>query len=199
MSKKAPSNQVPNGPVDPVTAGVTKEIEKFQQAMSPSQLFSPPSPDVPKQDGVIAWNALATLADIFTSQRDLWREYLLNLAEKEGATTQQGGQAMDVEGTAIIRERRKSKLPDEAAVKELLAKNSIPMMECFDVVPTLVFNPSKLDFLIQSNKISADQVEAAKKVTWALKVKPSELLDSLLERLRAMFNVAPRRSKLPRE
>jgi len=183
----------PAGKLGTVTSGVATEIERFQTAMAMSILFAPPSADVPKEQGVVAWNALATMGEIFAAQLALWREYLLALAEKEGVTTDMGGQSLDVEGTRVVRERRKMKLPDEQGVKELLARNSLPISECFDEVKTLVLNPSKLDYLIQAGRISADQVEAMKKVTWALKVKPSETLDESLERLRMAFNVAPRK------
>lgn len=193
VTEQSVTDSVSSEKTDAVTAEAAQEIKVLESAMALSLLFSTPSPSVPKEQGVAAWNALATMKDIFEAQVSLWREYLMTLAEKEGVQTDYGGYVMEVDGTRITRERRKAKLPEESAVKELLARNSIPISECFDEVKTLVLNPSKLDYLVQSGRISADQVDQLKKITWALKVKPSAILDSLLERLRAKFNVAPRK------
>jgi hypothetical protein len=104
------------------------------------------------------------------------REPLMAVAEASGVVTDTGNKEHDVDGSRVVVEHRKSKLPDSTAVTKLLQEKGIPLMEAFDEVKSLQLNPSKLDFLVQTGKLTAEQLTALCGETLALRVYPSKFL-----------------------
>lgn len=104
------------------------------------------------------------------------RDPLMSVAESTGSSTENGHKELDVDGSRVVCEHRKSKLPSDEGVRQLLKEANIPLLEAFDEVKTLQLNASKLDFLVQTGKLTKEQLEKHIGETQALQVYPSKFL-----------------------
>ncbi len=109
------------------------------------------------------------------------RERLLADAEQVGKPNEKGGFKISHEGCAVTKEARTSKSPNDGELRALLTEASIGAEQVFDKVMVEQFNPSKLEQLVSLGKLDAEAVKALYKVTYALKVSPSESIELLLE------------------
>lgn len=127
------------------------------------------------------WRLLGAVEDEVGGVRGKLREQLLAYVASEGREDERGSATVVVEGTTVKREARRASEPDAKGVKELLARRDIPVSRAFDEVKVLQLNATKLQHLIDTGKVTAEEVEALRRVTYALKVKES---DQLLEQVR---------------
>jgi len=130
---------------------------------------------------VEAWAVLAALADQLEAQRKMMREVLLERAKEHGESTEKGGNRWKIGESEVLRECRKSSLPDEETVRNLLTARGMSFNEAFSAVTKVVLDASKVEALVSLGKLPADKIEAARKVTWALRVKPAEPMVTMLE------------------
>jgi len=104
------------------------------------------------------------------------REPLMAVSEAKGEKSDTGNMELDVDGSRVVVEHRKSKLPSAEGVTKLLLESKIPILEAFDEVKSLQLNASKLDFLVATGKLTKEQLEALCGETLALRVYPSKFL-----------------------
>jgi hypothetical protein len=78
-----------------------------------------------------------------------------------------------VDGFKLTAECRRSSAPDAEGLKELLSKKGLKVGEAFDEVKTLVVNPTKVAFLVETGKLKAKDVEALHGTSFALRVTES--------------------------
>lgn len=101
---------------------------------------------------------------------------LKSVAEATGSSTEGGHKELDVDGSRVVVEHRKSKLPSDEGVRKLLKEANLPLTDAFDEVKTLQLNASKLDYLVQTGKLKKEQLDEYIGETLALKVVPSKFL-----------------------
>lgn len=143
--------------------------------------------------GDLAGLSLADIVQAFVTLKDALeglpkerlgelRAYLLKHAESFGEDNGKGGQRLSVEGSTVTREKRTAKTLDTDTVLNLAADHGLQPTDVCDEVTTksLVVNPSKLDFLVQTGKLDKAAVEGLYTVSWALKVVGSEELTGAL-------------------
>lgn len=92
--------------------------------------------------------------------------------QDEGSTTKK----LQVDGSTITVEHRKSKTPDPEGLKALLASKQVAVSEAFDEVKSLQLNPSKVEYLVQIGKLTRDEVAALCAESTALRIYPSKQL-----------------------
>jgi len=109
------------------------------------------------------------------------REALLKKTEMFGVPTEKGGKLLRVGGTKVYREKRKAALPDEAKLRDMIESANLKVLDVFTKVSKVVLDASKLSAAINLGKLSEEEVEAAKKVVWALRVKESTGMGEMLE------------------
>lgn len=119
---------------------------------------------------------LKKVGDAVKTRLDEIREPLMAVTEKNGEKSETGNMEFDVDGSRVVVEHRKSKLPSAEGVTKLLLENKIAISEAFDEVKTLQLNASKLDFLVATGKLTKEQLEALCGETLALRVYPSKFL-----------------------
>lgn len=170
-----------------VLKSVQDQALRVKEAFQAGPLFQDNPAEVDLPIGVAAWSILDRLEELIKQRKLQYRAHFLAKAEAEGKPTfdkktreDKGGQYLVVDGSEVIREKRESKLPEENAVKLLLAVKSIPIMEVFDEVKTVELNATKLKFMVDTGRLSKKEVNDLKKVDWALKVKPSDVIDECL-------------------
>jgi hypothetical protein len=146
-----------------------------------SSLMTAALESMPTEDLVEVWTLLDFVYWAIDKRRKAMREHLLRRAEKYGRATDKGGQRLRVGGAKIVRQRRVGTLPEEAAVRKLLDEANIDRSRGFSTTTKVVVDVSKLEGLVNLGLLEEDAIEAAKKVSWALKVQPDLSLSSLLE------------------
>jgi hypothetical protein len=132
------------------------------------------------------WKTLDVAEKVLTSKEGRkanLRQSLLDDAESQGTPTEKGGQMIEDKesGFKVIRERREGKLPEIKPLIALLKKKEIPVVKAFDEVKELVPSPSKIEYLVQTGVLTQEEVDACKKVTFALRVDAPEAFDLLTE------------------
>lgn len=146
-------------------------------------------------EAVYAFHAVDQLGKALEVRREQLREFLLNQAKASGEATEGGGQSLEVHGSTVLRERRQNQSPDAEMLKAVLQADGIEVEACFDEVKSLQFNPSKLKFMIDTGKIDPAKVEPLKKVSWAIRVTPSDELKKLMKHAAS----PPKAERLPKK
>lgn len=139
-----------------------------------------PVKEMPITHVVQAWAVLDFLEKRVKDRKAELRLRLLDEAEDNGKPTDKGGQRLFIDGSTVLREKRVSKTPAEDVVDRLLEEGSLEREAAYDERTVEVLNPSKLRLLVESGAMDEDELEEAKKISWALKVFPSTELQEVL-------------------
>lgn len=136
------------------------------------------------QQAATAWAMIDLLEKVIEDRKKDLREALLARVEKAGRTKENGSFEAEMGGVTIIKEKRQAKLPDEDTLRECLKEANLEYEDAFSAQMKWVMDPSKVDFLIQGGKISAEKIESSKTVTYALKVKPDKTTKAQLDKIK---------------
>ena len=158
-------------------------VKKYVQELLTSRLMTADPSDVDVVALTEAWVMLKHTKEAIEERLKGLREVLLDRAAEFGRTTEKGGQLLKVDGSTVLRERRKAPLPSEKDVRKLLEEYNLDSGAAFSKRTTVVLDASKLTSLIDLGKLPEDKVDALKKVTWALRVKESVELGETLDAL----------------
>lgn len=105
----------------------------------------------------------------------------LPIIAKNGKPT--GTRKLTVNGSDVQARKTVSKEPDAAKMYTLLESKGLDVLKAYDSCKNYVYNPSKVDKLIENGFLTADEVEDLKKTTHTLIVEGSyELMNWLEER-----------------
>ena len=150
-------------------------------SMAKSKLFTEDVTALSLNDMVQSHILLKALASAIEARLTEFKGPLKGFVELKGAKNDKGTQTLLVEGSSVSIEHKRASLPDDSKLRELLALKEISITDGFDEVKTLNVNPSKVDFLIQTGKLKADEVDAiVPHLTPALKIKASPDLQEKL-------------------
>jgi hypothetical protein len=119
--------------------------------------------------------------DMAEKRKKMFRDHLLEQAEAHGEEGDAGHNKLMINGTLVIRERREAKTPDTDGIQRLLESRKMPITSVFDERTVLELNVSKVEHLVKLGKLPKEEVDALKKITYALKVKPAPMLQQMLE------------------
>lgn len=128
-----------------------------------------------------AWLMLKYAKEEIGKRVEELRQELLKRAEKFGYETDKGGHALKIGDVKVIQEKRIDKLPNVKLMKELCVEYNLKHEQIFSKTMTVVLDASKIQNLVDLGKLPAPKVEAAKKVTVALRVNNTEALDAIYE------------------
>ncbi len=102
--------------------------------------------------------------------------------------TQTNSKKLVVAGTSAVDEIREAKEPDQTGMIDLLATKGLLLNKAYDLVPTPVYNPSKVEQLVERGFLKMSEVDALKKSTRVLTVKGSkDLIGWVDQRVRRSF------------
>ena len=142
--------------------------------------YAKPTQDLTLVEQVEAYAAIHFIEEVPKGRREAIRESLLVAADK-GEATEKGGYRLPVGNHTVIKEKRVASAPDEKALMALLESKKLDVTKAFDKVSVFVPNPSKVTLLVENGQLTEAEAKTLYKVTWALVVKPSGELESLLE------------------
>jgi len=158
----------------------TPSIAAIVHVLTHRDEYAKPATDLTLAEQVEAYAAIHFVEEVSKGRREAIRETLLVEAEK-GEVTEKGGYRLPVGNHTVIKEKRVASAPDEKALMALLESKKLDVTNAFDKVSVLVPNPSKVALLVENGQLTEAEGKALYKVTWALVVKPSGDLESLLE------------------
>lgn len=92
-----------------------------------------------------------------------------------------GSWKLYVEGSKVYNQKRVGKEPDYQKMVDLLAAKKIDVEKAYDKVVTYVYNPSKVNALIEAGYLKRAEVDAFLKIVHALVVEPSPELTELMK------------------
>ncbi len=117
-----------------------------------------------------AWQMLDLLREAVEERLKALRAVLLSAAERDGNPTEKGGATLALNGARLERVKRTASEPDQKEMLSLLAQRKLEITDAYDEIKSLVFNASKATYLIDTGKLSAEEVNARKNVSFALRV-----------------------------
>jgi hypothetical protein len=161
--------------MNPKTA-VNREVQPFGQGA----MMQVDPRAVPLADVVVSYAAINHLEKVIGKRKEVLKPHLISQAETHGTPTEKGHRVLEVGQEKVIRERKLSSEPDEDKLKALLETKGISILEAFDEVKAVVLNASKLQYLVQIGKLKAEEVEALRDESFALKVEAGPELKELL-------------------
>ena len=133
------------------------------------------------EEAVAAYAFMQALEKKIEKRKAVLRDRVMQEAESQGRRTEKGGQLLMVENTKVVREKRMTKTPPEAGLREILAREGLDMKSVFSERTTYVLDPSKLQMLLDRGKLEAQEIEELKKVSYALKVEASSELTAMID------------------
>ncbi len=160
-----------------------QEILRIQKAFTAGPLFRDAPGAATPGIQVATWSVLDEMGKLIEERKAAYRDQLLITAEQEGSKTDKGGYKIWIDSSEVVRENRQDKLPNEDLLKQELILAKIDIKECFDEVKTLKLNPSKLNYLIETGKLSQARIDEMRKKSVAMKVNKSEVLKESLNRM----------------
>ena len=157
------------------------KVEQYIEALMTGEIMTCDANTAHIEGVVQDWVILKYAMDRIDARLKVIRKVLLDRAAQFGQSTEKGGNKLQVDGTLVLRERRTAALPDEKKVRAMLEEAGLKPTEAFSKVTKVVLDASKVEGLVSLGKLDEDEVEKAKKVTWALRVKESFDLADILE------------------
>ena len=148
------------------------------------RVFQEPPEGFTDAEATSAWATLDLLEKAVKERKETLRLSLLQRAQEHGTKGESGSFTAEFDGIKVIKEFRQNKLPDAAVVEEALKEAGLEYEDGFSAEMKWTLDPSKVEFLVKGGKINAEKVEASKRVTYALKVKPDKEMKSQLEAAR---------------
>jgi hypothetical protein len=148
------------------------------------KVFTDPIDTFTDEQAATAWAMIDLLEKVVEERKKNLRESLLARAEKAGKKKENGSFEAAMGGVTVINERRQAKLPDEEVVKACLKEAGLEYEDAFTAQMVWTMDPSKVEFLVQGGKLPAEKIEASKKVTSALKVKPDKAIKAQLDNVK---------------
>ena len=130
---------------------------------------------------------ITALAEASEARLSALKASLMIYTGAKGALTGDNGtRALEIEGSKVTVEHRTGKMPDLDGMIALLATKGIAVGEATDVVSTLVLNPSKVEFLVQTGKVTQAEVDSLRPRVPALRIYASKALKALCAPFKAL-------------
>jgi hypothetical protein len=137
-----------------------------------ARAFQQPTEDFTDEETATAWAAIDLLEKAAKARKEALRLSLLQRVETNGVENDKGSFEAEFQGIKVIKEKRQTKLPTAEVVEACLKEAGLEYEDGFRGEMVWTLDPSKVEFLVKGGKINAEKVEASKRVTYALKVKP---------------------------
>jgi hypothetical protein len=167
------------------------DLVRFDDEVRPfvrGDILHTPVARLPVEAAVKAFAIIKHIGEILEKRRKELRAHLLeekSILKHAEAVGKGGSTKTMVEGNKVNRKRTEKKLANVKALKELLKKKSIPESEVFDTVTKTVtetvVNPSKLEALVETGRLSKEDVQGCHTIQWTFTVNPSAEVKDLLE------------------
>ena len=152
-----------------------------------ARAFQEPTESFTDEETATAWAAIDLLEKAAKARKEALKASLLQRVEANGVENDKGSFEAEFQGIKVIKEKRQNKLPDKEVVEACLKEAGLEYEDGFRGEMVWTLDPSKVEFLVKGGKIDAEKVEASKRVTYALKVKPDSDMKAKLAAAKSML------------
>ena len=167
------------------------DLTKFNAEVRPlvrGDILHAPVDGLPVEAAVEAFAIVKHVGKKLEERQKELRAHLIDNKEvlKTAVPVGEGGSTKTmVSGNNVTRKRTEKKLANVKKLREILQAKSIPESEVFttttETITTTVVDPSKLDALVQTGRLTEDDMKACHVIQWALTVQASAKVKDLLE------------------
>ncbi len=158
-------------------------VQSYVAPLTTSALMHSDVESLSTGEALELWLMLVMIEKMVEERKKQLHPRLMSEAASHGKKdTTNGSFRMDLAGgSTITKERREGKQIDIDKMAALLASKEIPIEEGCDEQLSWVVSLSKVQHLIHNGKLTQQEVDDLKSVSWALKVSGSKNLKKLLD------------------
>jgi hypothetical protein len=160
---------------------VGKWVDRELRPMMSGKALTAPLEILTVPEMLDAYCILDHLEKAIAARKKAFRDPLLAYAEANGEELPKGGSKAVLEGTTVERQKRQTKEPEREKMLALVQKRDMDPTEVYDEIKQLVYNPSKTNHLVETGKLSGEEVDALCPISFALKVTKSADMKTLLK------------------
>lgn len=171
------------------------EVQELLAPLLASSLFAP-AENKSFVEAAEDWQVLDLLAKLLEKELAALRLKLLDAVGSSNTVDEKGHRTLNVDEAKLTQQLRVASAPDHEKMLALVEAKSIAKELVFDEVRVLNFNPSKVDFLIDTGKLSKTDLEKITPVTTVLMVKKDKKWKDVFDPESA--STKQKKAKLPR-
>lgn len=160
------------------------EMTLVQEGISitTQQLMSKPVGELTLQEALYVRSILDAIEKRVKARKEDVNTKMRAEAEAHGIVedAEKGHKYVHLAEGCFYLQRSVSSSLDDQKLKDLLAEKKISLSDCYDEVKSLVLNDKKLEFLVQKQKLTAEEVKALHKSSYSLCIKAPSQVKALL-------------------
>ena len=107
------------------------------------------------------------------------RDRIIYVLKKYGTLNERGNHVLETATCVLTRQSRKNKMPDAEKVRTVLVKNGIEPSAVFTVVQKTELDPSKIQALIETGRITAKEIDDCRNVSDAVSIKTRPFFNTI--------------------
>lgn len=140
-----------------------------------------------KEETVQAYAIVKYLEDRLKARRTELRDRIVEDPEisAAGKTTASGGSSGKVAGHKVVRKKQTKRFKNASKIRQVMEERGLSESDIFDQVPRTVVdnvvNPSKIEKLVETGRLTEEDVNSFHVIQWTVVVSPSDALEVLLE------------------
>lgn len=138
---------------------------------------------------VQAHRILNFMKGVIETRMEIIKGWLFDATQDGGDKDAKGTYKIVVEGSNVFRQRRVAKSPDEKKLQTLLKSKGLKTSDAFTEVKSWELDPSKVEKLVKSGKMTQEEIDKLCKETFALVIEDSPDLKEVLEVLKSGTSV----------
>ncbi len=160
---------------------MSEAIKSAVEAAVQSEVLSKNPAEMSISDVTFAYAAITHLETVLKARKEQLRTVLLEYAQDHGKPVgEKGAVEVVVAGSKVTKERKTATTPDVEKLKVKVKEKGLGVEAAFDELTVLEYNPSKVQFLVDTGKLDGAEVEALRPVSYSLRVTPSASVKKVL-------------------
>ena len=149
--------------------GFVMMISRLREILS-GPVFTYPLEDLNTEDKSLLYALLTHLERVIRKRKNALKPPLTEITHAEGVPKGKGFELPYASGIKSRVTVRRDKLPPEKKLRALLIERGIELDEAFTVKTSFEVSPDKLDKLVSTGRLSAEEVESLKGSSLSLRV-----------------------------
>lgn len=152
-----------------------------------TKVFDAKTEDLSLAEQVALHVALKAMVKATEARIAALKESIAPMVDAKGSHVGSNGTlALDVDGSKVTVQHKTASEPTVEGLTAFLASKSIPLSEGTDEVKSLVVNPSKLAFLVQTGKVTQKEIDSLRPTSTALVIYASKALKLAIAPFKAL-------------
>ena len=169
---------------------MSDKLEKFEEEVRPltgGDILRAPVEELNPSEVVEAYAIVKFLGDKVEGRRTELRKRIVEdeVIANAGKKTPSGGSSATIAGHKLQRKKTVKRFQNQSKIRQVMQERGLKESDVFDETQEIIIkkavNPSKVERLVETGKLSSEEVESFHVVQWTVVVSASESLEALLE------------------